>query len=633
MLKFLRQYNQWILAVGGTLLLITFLMPNAIQRCGRDNGPTNAVFARLADGATYTGGDQFAAQQELAVLEPMRDQFVIGLGADRSPEHWWLLVREATAAGLVDTTSGGKAEVERIAAAQNISVPQLMSLLLSNSRGDSKAETVYRALANLAGVRRLVMLASNVDRLSDRRFKNEIARSMLGVSADIVVLDAKNNAAIAAAAPTDAELEAQFKAFAEVVKGTGEKGFGYRLPNRVKLEWLMIPKASVEGAVAGSAQLSTLELKKKFAANPALYGADAAQNPAFATYEATVRQRTKDELVKQRMDEIAKFVTDEAALSLRSVKRVGAFYELPADWSTTMPSLEALAPVLAKEFAIDLPVYQTSGADFIAPSDVAQLAGIGRASTSKFGTALRTDALAGGLKEFGAPSAQAPFQVGVMSPSMTSEAGDIYFFRVLAADGSKAPGSLAEVRDAVLKDLEAVRRYEWLAANQAALVTEALAAGMAPIATKYGTVVEFAAQVREANPQFVQYGVRLPSPLPVVGTNADALKRIVDEATALPLTASVSTVEVAKRTFAVDLPNQLTVLLVQITDLTPLSAEEFTAMSSSPQLAGIARDPSTAVDPRELFSEKSLMERSGFKSERGDDLEAPAADAQTNAAP
>ncbi len=632
MLKFLRQYNQWILAVGGTLLLITFLMPNAIQRCGRDQGPSKTAFANLADGAVYTGADQFEAQQELAVLEPMRDQFITGLGADRSPEHWWLLVREAKAAGLIDSTSSGQSEVERIAASQKISVPQLMSLLMSNTNSEGKQETVYRALANLAGVRRLVVLASNVDRLSDRRFKNEIARSMLGVSADMVVLDAKSNAAITFAPVTETELEAQFTAFASTAKGVGDKGFGYRLPNRVKLEWVMIPKASIESSIATSPQLSTLELKKRFAADPAIYGADASQSPAFATYEATVRQRTKDELIKLRMDEVAKFIADESALSLRTLKRAGAYYELPADWSTKMPSMQELALVVAKEYAIDLPVYQTSGADFISPTDVALIPGLGRASTSKFGTAVRTDALAAAVKEFGADTASAPFQTALMSPAMTAESGDLYFFRVTESDASRAPASLADVRADVLKDLESVRRYEWLTANQASLVADAVATGMAPLATKYGTAVEFAAQVREANPQFVQYGVRLPSPLPIIGTNADALQRIVDEAIKLPLTAPTSGVDVADRTFAVDLPNQLTVLVVQITDLAPLSAEEFAAMSSSPQLAGIARDPATAVDPRELFSLKSLTERAGFASVRGSDLDTPAEAAQTNAA-
>ena len=31
MFKFLRKYDKWILAVGGTLLMITFLVPQAIQ--------------------------------------------------------------------------------------------------------------------------------------------------------------------------------------------------------------------------------------------------------------------------------------------------------------------------------------------------------------------------------------------------------------------------------------------------------------------------------------------------------------------------------------------------------------------------------------------------------------------------
>lgn len=34
MLKFLRKYQAWIMAVGGSLLMIAFLLPQAIQRFG-----------------------------------------------------------------------------------------------------------------------------------------------------------------------------------------------------------------------------------------------------------------------------------------------------------------------------------------------------------------------------------------------------------------------------------------------------------------------------------------------------------------------------------------------------------------------------------------------------------------------
>ena len=48
MLKFFRKYNKWILAVGGTLLMITFLIPQAIQ------GLSQAGAIRTAKWATYT---------------------------------------------------------------------------------------------------------------------------------------------------------------------------------------------------------------------------------------------------------------------------------------------------------------------------------------------------------------------------------------------------------------------------------------------------------------------------------------------------------------------------------------------------------------------------------------------------
>ena len=43
MLKLLRQYNQWILVVGGTLLLITFLMPSAIQGLAQRSAVSGAT--------------------------------------------------------------------------------------------------------------------------------------------------------------------------------------------------------------------------------------------------------------------------------------------------------------------------------------------------------------------------------------------------------------------------------------------------------------------------------------------------------------------------------------------------------------------------------------------------------------
>jgi hypothetical protein len=62
----------------------------------------------------------------------------------------------------------------------------------------------------------------------------------------------------------------------------------------------------------------------------------------LADFEATVRQKTTDELVAARMKEITKFASDQLALAQRTLKRDGAYFALPADWSSQMVALDAL---------------------------------------------------------------------------------------------------------------------------------------------------------------------------------------------------------------------------------------------------------------------------------------------------
>jgi hypothetical protein len=84
MLKFLRQYNQWILVVGGTLLLITFLMPTAIQGLAQQSAVSGVTWATYSGGAV-TGADLEQSQQELRVIETMGNTVVNGLGAEKDP--------------------------------------------------------------------------------------------------------------------------------------------------------------------------------------------------------------------------------------------------------------------------------------------------------------------------------------------------------------------------------------------------------------------------------------------------------------------------------------------------------------------------------------------------------------------
>ena len=104
MFKFLRKYNKWILAVGGTLLLIVFLIPQAIS------GLSQRAAVRSASRAVI-GGDEEVPMKEWQQVQE-QTQFLVRLGAGvpsvgriETPEHWYLLVREADDVGVVGTSA------------------------------------------------------------------------------------------------------------------------------------------------------------------------------------------------------------------------------------------------------------------------------------------------------------------------------------------------------------------------------------------------------------------------------------------------------------------------------------------------------------------------------------------------
>ena len=111
MLKFFRKYNTIILVVFGSLLMVAFLVPEAIQRIGQN--PKGLVVARLGDKVIRTLDYQFA-RQELRALGNLAPQLVgpggaLGLGDERNDDaHWILLTKAAEDAGMIGESGDGK---------------------------------------------------------------------------------------------------------------------------------------------------------------------------------------------------------------------------------------------------------------------------------------------------------------------------------------------------------------------------------------------------------------------------------------------------------------------------------------------------------------------------------------------
>ena len=256
MFRFLRKYNKYILTVFGTILMVTFLVPFAFTQFLQQRNPGGTEWATLGpDGdEKLSAVDLDRAQRELRLLSAIGQAVPLYGKLDR-PEHWFLLVREAQSAGLV-----GGAAASRLAQSGN-ALAQLTQLSGENPR------FILETLAKLAGVSSTIGLYMGdtpyapqilTSRYSDRRFKHLAQDRFHQVTAQIVVLEA--SAPDEPRAFTEAQLTEQMDKYAEYLPGAGEMGFGYRLPDRAKIEWLVVSADSVRAIVIDSDELDPVAL-------------------------------------------------------------------------------------------------------------------------------------------------------------------------------------------------------------------------------------------------------------------------------------------------------------------------------------------------------------------------------------
>ena len=118
MFQFLRKYDKWILAVGGSLLMITFLVPQAIQGLSEYSAQTGATWATVgASSESVSAGEADMLRRQTRLIDLLGAGTPLGqLGVGNNPAHWYLLVREAAAAGLIAGTSSGYDVAQSIAA-------------------------------------------------------------------------------------------------------------------------------------------------------------------------------------------------------------------------------------------------------------------------------------------------------------------------------------------------------------------------------------------------------------------------------------------------------------------------------------------------------------------------------------
>ena len=548
MLRFLRKYNKYILAVFGTILLVTFLVGSAITSLLAGAGQANAEWATLGpDGdESLAAIDLDGAQRELRLLSAIGQGVPLYGKLDR-PEHWFLLVREAQSAGLV----GGP--YASPLAQSGTGLAQLAQLSGENPR------FILETMTKLAGVSSVIDLymggspysqALPTSRYSDRRFMHLAQDRFHQVTAQVVVLEA--SAPDEPRAFTEAQLTEQMDKYAEDLREEGEMGFGYRLPDRAKIEWLVVSADSVRAILVDSDELNPVALRKHWRSNAARLG----QPQPNADVPDAVRNDLLETLTEQKLKEISRVAHNRLLSEQRTQQQDGG----PGMRFTD------LALSIQETFGVSLPDYHATGGAWLWLKDLAELEGIGKATTAKFGrfpTSLGV--LVMSASEFGRDDT-IPIRQGAVGPPLDGLDGSLYFFRITDTAPSRPPRSVDEVRDALVADLGRLEVYQELVESAAVIERQARQEGLLTLALANDTVVERAST-------FSTVGA---GALPKIGVHEPTIQAIVERAQRLPPEKLIDELTEEQRTFVVPVEDRLALLVVRLIRQRPLTESAYT---------------------------------------------------------
>ncbi|MCC6661514.1 MAG: hypothetical protein IT437_11580 [Phycisphaerales bacterium] len=672
MLKLLRKYNKWIMVVGGSLLMLAFLVPQAIQQFGAD--PRSQVVARL-DGEPIRASDENLAQREIHALKQLTGGYLTSaLQLDDGVTHWLLLKTEAREGGFIGESGDGVAWIPALAGTMaegymdqrygdNWRNPQIAPLFaqiygkdarqmladaattmqtqLEQGRARAAAEAgmsvkdVDMALAEARGVFRMFQAYVGAARMSDRLTAYTARERLDSAYADIFAVPA-SKFADAVPTPDDAALRAFVDRFKTVRPGQGEFGIGYLLPQRVKLEWLTLDAPAIQAVIPAD----PVEVRKRYLQNRTKYPGefDAERSKVEADYRA--------EKLAQVMTEAHRVIQAQVLQVTRRLQADGRYRKVPADWESMRPHFDTIAQAVVKQVesgtGIKIPLPAVTHSDrWMTQAELSALPDLGRASFQTGNQSTPLVAAVMGVRELLAPGQEPviPVQVGipVTDTFFTDAAGSRYYITVLAARPESEPESLDEVRERATTDYKNLKSYETLVARLPEWRSLAVSAGLDAVRD---SIFPPPPQPEGGGPMPAddRPGIARRARVFRLGINpgeggqsavalADtepARKAIMDAADAMDPLTPPDKLDPDRSTVAAGSPEKLAAVIARITALRPLTSEEYRAAGT--QLAGMLqnqelRTASAAVPGP--FSLEKLKERHVYVEEESRRRSAP----------
>ena len=464
----------------------------------------------------------------------------------QTPELYYLLISEAKKLGFTPSLAQAKALLD----SPNVGIRNSDGSVVDIKRIDEINEPLGNytryCVANLDMVLRAFNRAMDTLKVSQPLAEHVVAEMSQQVTLQMVDFAAKDYEA-KVAEPTAEQLQTQFNQFkgfeANLPTDTNPFGFGYKYPNRVKLQYVGVPREQVRKAVYDS-KGSTPEQREynwsveaakyyskhldEFAAAPTSQpttgpttkdsfslgdSSKSKTGPTTKPFEE-VRQTALNAVIDPMVDKLQRQIVSDIKSELTTAHRN---YEGSAGPAATQPAaiaaaptgsyanydfLKALADHMERKYHVTLTI--GSATDRLRSSkELRELPGIGTVSQFPDQATQLVDAFSPEPRE-----GMVALRVMEMSrPIWTSlDSGDAYFYRITEAQPAHEPATLDEVKDQVTSDWKRAQAFELAKADAKTLLetanTQGLDAAAAGAGKKVITTGAFAVTAGSSPPQY-----------------------------------------------------------------------------------------------------------------------------------
>ncbi|HUB24712.1 MAG TPA: hypothetical protein VL992_04720, partial [Tepidisphaeraceae bacterium] len=352
MLKLLRKHGKWIMAILGVFLMVIFLLPQ------RGGGPrrdiSKVVYAYAYDNEPVSLLEKQNAEAEVQELTQLTVKYngkdyplLNELGFARAdivqhPDEFLLLLVAARHMGLQPS-----ADMVQQFTANVTNMPM-------EDEDPQQAQLAHYAIQDLALVRSLLDSVGDVVKVSEPDLEHQAASTLQMVSLNIVDYAAANYME-ATTQPSQKQIETQYNKFKDTLaknaSASDPLGFGYKYPNRVKLQYIGVLDADLlDPVVAGEPGYQwQVDARQYYLAHPDEF-TEAATEPSTLPSAATSRPVSFDDLSPDTQQKIVKAVQENAVAALDAKITSRLTQQLTADWGEYQTAMSNNQPPPMTQF-------------------------------------------------------------------------------------------------------------------------------------------------------------------------------------------------------------------------------------------------------------------------------------------